>query len=79
MKKLFPLCGLAALLLFYGCASKPASTPLAERAAQEAGAGQRKQQGLTSESQREKKGPSPKKTSRRRTRSGGGAPRRKRR
>lgn len=56
MKKLFPLCGLAALLLFYGCASKPASTPLAERATQEAGAGQRKQQGLTSESQKGKEG-----------------------
>jgi peptidoglycan-associated lipoprotein len=55
MKKLFPF-GLAALLLFYGCASKPASTPLAERAAQEAGAGQRKQQGLTSESQKGKEG-----------------------
>ncbi len=54
MKKLLPLCAAVALLLFYGCASTPASVPLSERAAQEAG--QRKQQGLTSESQKGKEG-----------------------
>ncbi len=56
MKKLLPLYAAAALLLIYGCASNPAQAPLAERAGQQAEAGQRKQQGLASESQKGKEG-----------------------
>ena len=42
MKRLLPLCAALALLLSYGCASKPAPAPIGERISREAEGGQQK-------------------------------------
>jgi peptidoglycan-associated lipoprotein len=56
MKKLLPLCAAAALLLFYGCASKPAPAPIGERVSREADAGQQKARPGLPEVQKGKEG-----------------------
>lgn len=55
MKRLLPLCAVAVLLLSYGCASKPVSTPLSERIPK-ARTGEQKPSGLASESEKGKGG-----------------------
>ena len=42
MKRLLPLCAALALLLSYGCASKPAQAPIGERISREGEVGQQK-------------------------------------
>jgi len=56
MKILLPLCAAAALLLSYGCASKPAPAPIGERASLEAEAGQQKAKPGLPEVQKGKEG-----------------------
>ncbi len=56
MKILLPLCIVAALLLSYGCASKPAPAPLGERVSREGEAGQQKARPGLPEVQKGKEG-----------------------
>jgi peptidoglycan-associated lipoprotein len=55
MKGLLPLCAATVLLLSYGCASKPVSTPLSERIPK-VRAAEQKPSGLASESEKRKEG-----------------------